>query len=81
MVVVGESYYRTMRRVFADLYRQNKVIERKEIVYRSTILQTNISQDKLEKKTIKKKRYFVRYFVDTKNDTFIIGTNTLETIF
>ncbi len=51
------------------------------INYRSNQRQTNISPEEIVRKKIKGKIYNIRYFVDTKNITLIVWTNSPETIF
>ncbi|MCX6822450.1 MAG: class I tRNA ligase family protein [candidate division SR1 bacterium] len=51
------------------------------INYRSNQRQTNISPEEIARKKIKGKIYNIRYFVDTKNITIVVGTNSPETIF
>ena len=65
-----------------DYYMQQwRIKDDMAINYRSNHRQTNISPEEIVRKKTKGKIYNIRYFVDTKNITLIVGTNSPETIF
>jgi len=79
--ILSEDFTRYIRKVFVDLYSDNKILEQKEIAYRSKQLQTNLFKNSI--KTIKKQvtEYSIKYFIDSKWHAIIIPTTSLETIF
>lgn len=79
--IVWEWYSRLLRKVFDDLYAEKKIIEQREVISRSTSLQTNVPQEQIQYEKKKWKKYVIRYFVDTKNDTLLVTTTSPQTIF
>ena len=65
-----------------DYYMQQwRIKDDMAINYRSNKRQTNISPEEISRKRTKGKIYNIRYFVDTKNITVVVWTNSPETIF
>lgn len=79
--VLSEQFNFYLRKVFVDLYQQNKIFLQKEIAYRSKDLQTNLFKNSIKTKSLKVKEYSIKYFVDSKWHAITIPTKSLETIF
>lgn len=79
--VMDQDFMFNVRNTFLDLYRRWKIYEDKRIVYRSHIHQSVIWNDDVEVKQIKWKKYNIRFFIETKNDSIVISTPYPHTIF
>lgn len=78
---INEDYVHMARKIFIDLYKKWLIYEDKKIVYWSNEYQSVIWNDDVQFKTIHGKKYNIRYFIETKNDSIVISTTSPETIF
>jgi valyl-tRNA synthetase len=78
---INEDYVNMSRKIFIDLFKEWLIYEDKKIVYRSNEYQSVIWNDDVQSKTIRGKKYNIRYFIETKNDSIVICTTSPETIF
>lgn len=78
---INEDYINNVRQIFIDFYKKWIIYEDKKIVYWSNQYQSVIWNDDVEQKMIHWKKYNIRYFIETKNDSIIISTTNPETIF
>ncbi len=78
---INEEYVDMTRKIFVDLYKKWLIYEDKKIVYRSNEYQSVIWNDDVQFNTIHGKKYNIRYFIETKNDSIVICTTNPETIF
>lgn len=72
---------RSLRNTIDYYMQQGRIQDDMAINYRSNLRQTNISPEDIVWKKVRGNIYNIRYFVDTKNITFVVGTNSPETIF
>lgn len=78
---INEDYVHMARKIFMDLYQKWLIYEDKKIIYRSNEYQSVIWNDDVQIDTIHGKKYNIRYFIETKNDSIVISTTSPETIF
>ncbi|MCF7835199.1 class I tRNA ligase family protein [Candidatus Gracilibacteria bacterium] len=79
--VIDQDYMFNVREFFYDLHKTGKIYEDNRIVYRSHIHQSLIGNDDVELQKIKGKKYNIRFFIETKNDSIVISTGQPHTIF
>lgn len=78
---INEDYVNMVRKIFINFYKKWLIYEDKKIVYRSNEYQSVIWNDNVEFQTIHGKKYNIRYFIETKNDSIVISTTNPETVF
>lgn len=70
-----------LREIFEALYKKSLIYKSKEIVYWNFSYQTLVWKDDVRYEIEKKKKYHIRYFIDTKKDCVVVATHRPETIF
>lgn len=78
---IWEENSHRVRNLFAQKQKENLFFDEECVNYWSIERQTVISRQEINFKSIKRKQYEIKYFVDTKKDCFTINTFYPETIF
>ena len=75
------SFSRFLRKLFYELVQNDTIYEAEDIVYRNTKYQTSLGKDEVRFEKQKGKKYTIKYFISTKNNSVNIVTTSPETIF
>lgn len=78
---IWEENSHRVRNLFAEKQKDGAFFDEECVNYRSIDRQTVISRQEINFKSIKRKKYSIKYFVDTKKDCLTISTFYPETIF
>jgi len=78
---LSEWYMRFLKRLFVELYEKNIIYKEREITYWNKEYQTVVGDTDIEWTTETMKKYMIRYFIDTKKDSVVVGTFRPDTIF
>lgn len=78
---IWEKNSHTIRNLFSSYCEKGIFFEEECINYRSINRQSIVSNEEINFKPIKKKKYKIKYFVDTKKECLTISTFSPETIF
>lgn len=78
---IWEENSHVIRNLFSENYAKNIFFEEECINYRSINRQSIVSNEEIDFKTMKKRKYKIKYFVDTKKECLTITTLYPETIF
>lgn len=75
------EFSRFLRKLFYTLVQDDVIYEAEDIVYRNTKYQTSLGKDEVRFEKQKWKKYTIKYFISTKNNSINIITTSPETIF
>ncbi len=78
---IWEENSHAIRNLFVQRQREDVFFEEECINYWSIGRQSIVSSEEIDFKTIKRKKYKIKYFVDTKKDCLTVSTFFPETIF
>jgi valyl-tRNA synthetase len=75
------EFSRFLRKLFYQLVQDDVIYEAEDIVYRNTKYQTSLGRDEVRFEKQKGKKYTIKYFISTKNNSINVITTSPETIF
>ncbi len=79
--IFSEEFNIFLRKVFVDLFQNDKILSQEEVAYRSKSLQTNFFSNNIKNEDKKVTQYNLKYFIDSKWNALSIQTTDLHTIF
>ncbi|PJA48958.1 MAG: hypothetical protein CO170_01060 [candidate division SR1 bacterium CG_4_9_14_3_um_filter_40_9] len=77
----GLHFSRFLRKLFYQLVQDDIIYEAEDIVYWNTKYQTSLGRDEVKFEKQKGKKYTIKYFISTKNNSVNVVTTSPETIF
>lgn len=80
-ITFSTDFSRFLRTLFSDLVQNDTIYESEDIVYWNTAFQTSLSKDEVEFKKQEGKKYTIKYFISTKNNSVNVCTIAPETLF
>lgn len=80
-VSYGIHFSRFLRKFFYQLVQDDIIYEAEDIVYRNTKYQTSLGKDEVSFEKQTGKKYTLKYFISTKNNSINVITTSPETIF
>jgi len=77
----AEEYMQFVRKIFGELFEKWIIYQDKAMAHWNNKYQTVVGDTDIKFETERKKKYRVRYFVDTKKDSLVVATLRPDTIF